>query len=257
MTFGAPSIFWAFAAFPLLIAIFFANERRRHELLARLVAARLAPRLAGNVSVAKRRVRFLLMLFGLAAAILALAQPRYGADWEQVKRKGRDVLIAIDTSRSMLADDLKPNRLTRAKLAAQDLIGALPGDRVGLVAFAGTAFLQAPLTVDYGAVLNSLNEIDTEIIPEGGTDIADMIHTARERLRQGRERESSALIIFTDGEELDTDGVKAAEEAERRCADFHRGHRLQGGGTHPVAGARRKKRVCEGRQRADRQIAAG
>ena len=219
MTFGQPMFLWALAAFPLLIAIFFANERRRGQLLGKLVAARLAPRLAGSVSLAKRRFRFLLILLGLAGAILALAQPRYGFTWEQTKRKGRDVLIAIDTSRSMLANDLQPNRLTRAKLAAQDFIAGLEGDRVGVIAFAGTAFLQAPLTVDYGAVLGALNELDTEIIPEGGTNIAEMIRTARDAFGKG-ESDNRALVVFTDGEELDTDGVKAAAELNNEVRVF-------------------------------------
>jgi Ca-activated chloride channel family protein len=235
MTFGAPLFFWAFAAFPLLIAIFFANERRRTQLLTRLVAARLAPRLAGNVSVVKRRVRFLLVLLGLAAAIVALAQPRYGFDWEQTKRKGRDVIIAIDTSRSMLADDLKPNRLTRAKLAAQDLIAELQTDRVGVVAFAGTAFLQAPLTVDYGAVLGALNELDTEIIPQGGTNIAEMIQTARDAFGKG-ESDNRALIVFTDGEELDTNGIKAAEELKKEIRIFTVGVGSTEGALIPLPG---------------------
>jgi Ca-activated chloride channel homolog len=235
MTFGAPICLWAFAAFPVLIAIFFANEQRRKQLLTKLVAARLLPRLAGSVSVAKRRARFLLVLLGLAAAIVALAQPRYGFDWEQTKRKGRDVLIAVDTSRSMLANDLAPNRLTRAKLAAQDLIGELQGDRVGVVAFAGTAFLQAPLTVDYGAVLNALNELDTEIIPQGGTNIAEMIRTAREAFGKG-ESENRALIVFTDGEELDTDGIKAAAEASGEVRIFTVGVGSIEGALIPLSG---------------------
>ena len=234
MTFGAPLFLWSFGAFPLLIAIFFANERRRRQLLAKLVAVRLVPRLAGSVSIAKRRVRFLLILLGLAAAILALAQPRYGFTWEQTKRKGRDVLIAIDTSRSMLANDLQPNRLTRAKFAAQDFVAALQGDRVGVIAFAGTAFLQAPLTVDYGAVLSAINELDTEIIPEGGTNIAEMIRTARDAFGKG-ESDNRALVVFTDGEELDTDGVKAAEELNNEVRIFTVGLGSADGALIPLA----------------------
>ena len=116
-------------------------------------------RLAGTVSLVKRRWRFVLVLLGLVALIVSLAQPRYGFTWQESKRRGRDVIIAIDTSKSMLATDLAPNRLTRAKLAAQDLINELHGDRVGVIAFAGGAFLQAPLTADYNAVLASLQEI--------------------------------------------------------------------------------------------------
>src|SRR5439155_26481673 len=132
--------------------------------------------------------------------------PQFGYTWQQSKRKGRDLLIAIDTSKSMLATDLAPNRLARAKLAAQDLINLLQGDRVGLVAFAGDAFLQAPLTIDYSAVLSSINELDTTIIPRGGTDIAAAIKLAAEAFGKG-ESENRALILMTDGEELDQNAV--------------------------------------------------
>lgn len=186
VAFAAPGWLWAFAVFPLLIALFLSGERQRVELIGKLVAARLQQRLAGNVSVVKRRVRALFALLGLACAILALARPQWGFTWEQAKRKGRDVIIAINTSRSMLADDLKPNRLTRAKLAAQDLIAELGGDRVGVVAFAGTAFLQAPLTINYSAVLNSLKELDTEVIPQGGS--ISKVRCARRARRSGKGR---------------------------------------------------------------------
>lgn len=219
MTFAAPGWLWAFAVFPLLIALVFASERRRAELIAKIVAARLQPRLAGSVSVAKRRARFLCALLGLAGAILALARPQWGFTWEEAKRKGRDVIIAIDTSRSMLADDIKPNRLTRAKLAAQDLIEELGGDRVGVVAFAGTAFLQSPLTIDYAAALNALKEIDTEIIPQGGTNLEGALRSAREAFGKG-ESENRALVIFSDGEELDADAKKAVEELKGQVRVF-------------------------------------
>jgi len=210
MTFSAPQWFWAFALFPVLIALAVANERRRWESLRQLVAARLMTKLAGNVSLAKRRVQLLLALLALAGTILALARPQWGFTIEQVKRKGRDVIIAIDTSRSMLADDVKPNRLTRAKLAAQDLIADLGGDRVGVIAFAGTAFLQAPLTVDYTAVLNAIKELDTEIIPQGGSNLEGALRSARDAFGKG-ESDNRALVIFSDGEELDADAQKATE----------------------------------------------
>jgi Ca-activated chloride channel family protein len=209
MTFAHPLWFWLLALLPVPAVLFLLNERRRGKLLAQLVAARLADRLAGNVSVWRRRVRFLLLLLGLACAIVALAQPRYGFTWQESKRRGRDILLAIDTSRSMLATDLTPNRLQRAKLAAQDFIGQVGGDRVGLVAFAGTAFLQAPLTADYSAIFTALQELDTEIIPQGGTNIADAIKAAEDAFGKG-ESDHRAMIIFTDGEELDADGIAAA-----------------------------------------------
>jgi len=236
MTFGQPLWFWAFAFFPVLLALFFVNEGRRGKLLRKLVAARLQDRLAGSVSVGKRRFRFLLLLLGLACVIVALAQPRLGYTWEQSQRKGRDVILAIDCSKSMLATDLAPSRLGRAKLAAQDLLGALQGDRAGLIAFAGSAFLQAPLTVDYGAVLASLTELDTEIIPRGGTNIAAAIKTAVEAFGKG-ESEHRALILFTDGEELDDDAVKSAEALNGAVRIYTVGIGSADGSLIPVPGA--------------------
>jgi Ca-activated chloride channel family protein len=219
MTFAHPHWLWALALLPLLALLFLLNEGRRARLIRQLVATRLADRLAGNVSVAGRRGRFLLVLLGLAGAIVALAQPRYGFTWQESKRRGRDVLLAIDTSRSMLATDLAPNRLQRARLAAQDFIGQIGGDRVGLIAFAGTAFLQAPLTADYSAIHTSLQELDTEIIPQGGTNIADAIKAAEDAFGKG-ESDHRALVIFTDGEELDADGIAAAERVRETIRIF-------------------------------------
>lgn len=213
MSFGQPLWFWAFASLPLFLLLFLRGEVRRGRLIRQLVAARLQDRLAGSVSRAKRRWRFSLLLLGMSAIIVSLAQPRYGYSWEESKRRGRDVLLAVDVSKSMLATDAAPNRLSRAKLAAQDLLQQLGGDRVGLVAFAGRAFLQAPLTADFNAVLTSLSELDPEIIPRGGTNIAEAIKVAVEAFGKG-ESEHRALIIFTDGEELDADALKAAEEAK-------------------------------------------
>jgi len=217
MNFAHRAWFWAFALYPLLIAFFFRNEARRRVLLQKLVATRLLDRLAGTVSLPKRRWRFALILLGLACFIVSLAQPQYGFTWQEAKRRGRDIIIAIDTSKSMLATDLAPNRLTRAKLAAEDLIQQLQGDRVGVIAFAGSSFLQAPLTADYSAVRESLQELDTDIIPQGGSDIAGAIRTAIEAFGKG-ESEHRALIIFTDGEELDADGVREAEKQKDSVA---------------------------------------
>jgi Ca-activated chloride channel family protein len=213
MTFGEPLWFWAFALFPVLVALFFRNERLRTRTLQKLIAARLVDRLASTASIGKRRLRFVLLLLGLACVIVSMAQPRWGFTWQERKSRGRDVIIAIDTSRSMLANDLAPNRLTRAKLAAEDLIRQLPGDRVGLIAFAGSAFLQAPLTADHSAVVGALHELDTEIIPRGGTNIAAAIRQATEAFGKG-ESENRALVVFTDGEELDADGIDAAKSQE-------------------------------------------
>ena len=141
--------------------------------------------LAGAASKARRNVKVALILavFGLMA--VALARPQWGFNQREVKQRGRDVIVAIDTSRSMLATDVAPSRLSRAKLVAQDLLRLVHGDRIGLVAFAGSAFLQAPLTLDYNAVLASLDELDTTVIPKGGTNIAEAIRTAEQAFGKG------------------------------------------------------------------------
>ena len=235
MTFAQSSWFWALLLLPVLTMLFFRNESRREALLRKLVAARLQDRLAGTVSIGRRRLRFALLLLALGCVIASLARPRFGYTWEESKHKGRDVLLAVDCSRSMLATDLAPSRLGRAKLVAQDLIGQLQGDRVGLIAFAGTSFLQAPLTADHSAVLNALAELDTEIIPRGGTDIASAIREASAAFGKG-ESDNRALIIFTDGEELDADGVAAAELQKDNIKIFTVGLGSTDGSLIPVPG---------------------
>jgi Ca-activated chloride channel homolog len=217
--FAQPQFLWTLAALPLFALLLIHAERRRREALDRLIAARLQQRLAGNVSHARRRWGFVLMLLGLALAIFALARPQMGFTWEERKQSGRDIIIAVDTSRSMLATDLQPNRLTRAKLAAQDLLGELAGDRVGLLAFAGSTFLQAPLTADFDAVRDSLQELDTEIIPRGGTNLSGAIKAAADAFGKS-ESEHQALIIFSDGEELEEDAVEIARANKDRFRIF-------------------------------------
>ena len=212
MSFGAPEWLWGLLLIPLLIALFVRSEHRGLKRLQQFVSARLLPQLAGTVNRRRRIIRFGLLLLGLALAIVSLAQPRWGYTFEDVKRKGLDLLVAVDTSRSMLSNDVQPNRLERVKLAIQDLIDELQGDRVGLIAFAGRAFLQAPLTIDYDAVIEAVNDLDTKTIPEGGTNISSAITLATQSFGKSA-MGNRALIIFTDGEELSGDAVKTAKAA--------------------------------------------
>jgi Ca-activated chloride channel family protein len=212
MTFGAPEWLWGLLLVPLLIALFVRSEHRGLKRLQQFVSARLLPQLAGTVNRRRRIIRFGLLLLGLALAIVSLAQPRWGYTFEDVKRKGLDLLVAVDTSRSMLSNDVQPNRLERVKLAIQDLIDELQGDRVGLIAFAGRAFLQAPLTIDYDAVIEALSDLDTKTIPEGGTNISSAITLATQSFGKSA-MGNRALIIFTDGEDLNGEAVKTAKTA--------------------------------------------
>src|SRR5438105_14800041 len=212
MTFGAPEWFWAFAILPVLVAFYLRAERRRTIILREFIAPRLLPALAGNVDRTRRAVRFVCLFLSIAFAITALAKPRWGYAYEDVKRRGLELLLAVDTSRSMLSNDVPPNRLARVKLATQDLINNLTGDRVGLIAFAGRAFLQAPLTIDYDAAVESINDLDTKTIPEGGTNISEAIALALQTFGKSATG-NRALIIFTDGEELSGNAAKVAKEA--------------------------------------------
>src|SRR5262245_31029391 len=212
MSFGAPEWLWGLLLIPLLTAIFVHAERRGLKRLQQFVSARLLPQLAATVNRRRRIIRFGLLLLGLALAVVSLAQPRWGYTFQDVKRKGLDLLIAVDTSRSMLSNDVQPSRLERVKLAIQDLVNELQGDRVGLIAFAGRAFLQAPLTIDYDAVIEAVNDLDTKTIPEGGTNISSAITLATQSFGKSA-MGNRTLIIFTDGEELSGDAVKTAKAA--------------------------------------------
>src|SRR5437870_1707172 len=212
MSLGAPQWFWGLLAIPFLVALFLTAEKRGKKRLHVFVSPRPLPQLAGTVNRPRRIAKFALQLLGLSLVLVSLAQPRWGYTFQDVKRKGLDLLIAVDTSRSMLSNDVQPNRLDRVKLAVQDLLNELQGDRVGLIAFAGRAFLQAPLTIDYDAVVEAINDLDTKTIPEGGTNISSAIALATQSFGKSATG-NRALIIFTDGEELSGDAAKLAKEA--------------------------------------------
>jgi len=212
LIFAQPQWFYAMVLLPIVAGIHFWARKRSESLIAKVVAPRLRQQLAGAVSPGRRILKTVLILLTFACIVTALARPQMGFIQREIKQRGRDIIIAVDTSRSMLATDVTPTRLARAKLVAQDLLALLRGDRIGLVAFAGSAFLQAPLTVDYTAVLGALDALDTTVIPKGGSDIAAAIETAEEAFGKG-EGKTRALIILTDGEELSADAVAAAKKA--------------------------------------------
>ena len=179
MNFGSPQWLWLLAlALPGLVLLFWWAERERQALLLKFVRARLLPGLLVGLSPGRRKIRRALLLGAVALLLLVLAKPRWGFSIEEVKQRGLDVVVALDVSRSMLADDLRPNRLERAKMAALDLKQLAKADRMALVAFAGSAFLQCPLCTDDEVFRQSLNALDVKIIPQGGTAIAEAIRSA-------------------------------------------------------------------------------
>jgi Ca-activated chloride channel family protein len=189
-------------------------DARQHAALAKFVSAHLRHQLTRSISPGRRRLQRGLFLGALLGLFAALAGPQVGFHWEQVSRRGNDIIFAIDTSRSMLTPDVKPNRLTRAKLAIDDFAKKLDGDAVGIVAFAGTAFLACPVTLDYGAFHESLAAIDTGTIPRGGTNIAAAIQGAQAVLRR-RPGSDKILILVTDGEDLEGSAFETAQAAAK------------------------------------------
>lgn len=189
---------------------FYDLANRRQNKLARFTSPQLVEKLTANVSYPRRRLKYAMQIMAIGCLFLALARPQYGDQWIEVKRKGIDLLFAIDTSKSMLTEDTKPNRLQRAKLAILDFVDQLEGDRVGLLPFAGSAYLMCPLTLDYQAFGESLAAINTTIIPKGGTDLGTMIRSAAEALHNSANHK--ILIILSDGENLQGDAIQAAQE---------------------------------------------
>jgi Ca-activated chloride channel homolog len=212
MTFGEPGFLWCLLVLPLLAALIVRNDRRRQKRLQKLVAGRLLPQLTDPIAKVRQLNKRLLFLCALVAFILALARPQLGSIEQNFEQHGRDIALAIDTSKSMLSTDYAPNRLARAKLAAQDILDAMRGDRFALIAFAGAAQVEAPLTVDYQTVLDAITQLDTKTVERGGTDLTSAIQSAELALGKS-DSFYRALVLLTDGEDLEEDAVAAAKEA--------------------------------------------
>lgn len=215
MQFARPTMFWLLALAPALVLFLVWAFRARQNALTRVAAPPLAEKLAASVNRAARRWKAVFLVGAVMFAVLALAQPRWGFEWREVKHRGVDIFVLLDVSKSMLAEDVRPNRLTQAKFAVKDLLHKLEGDRIGLIAFAGTAFVQCPLTVDYEAFRMTLNDADPRVIPRGGSAIGQAIRTALKGFEAGEGRDR-AIILITDGEDTEGNPASAAEEAAQQ-----------------------------------------
>ena len=203
----------AVGAFICLLFLFFIRfaGRRRRARLARFASQQRIQQLTADISLPRRRLKTTLLGLALTGLLLALAGPQYGEQWLEVRQRGIDILIALDCSRSMLAPDIRPNRLQRAKLAVKDFVTELDGDRIGLLPFAGSSFLMCPLTTDYDAFLTSLDAVTPGSIPVGGTNISGVITRAAKIL--AGETNHKILILVTDGENLQGQAIIAAKKA--------------------------------------------
>jgi Ca-activated chloride channel family protein len=215
MNWGNENILWLLLVIPPALALFFWwTMRARQKLLTQFVEARLLSRLTVGISLRRRKISFTLLILAVVCLIFALARPQYGFDLQEVEQRGLDIVVAVDTSKSMLTADIAPDRLERAKLAALELMQRAGTDRLGLVAFAGDAFLECPLTIDNTAFQQSVQALDVSSIPQGGTAIAEAINTALTAFKE--KDHHRVLVLMTDGE--DNDSEAGALEAAKNAA---------------------------------------
>jgi len=197
---------------PLIVFLIWSYKKKK-RLVEVFLGKSLVSRLLDPLALKRIKIDNVLTISAVFFLILALSQPRWGYYWKDLEQKGVDIIIALDVSSSMLAQDIKPNRLERAKHKIADLLNMLEGDRIGLVAFAGTSYLQCPLTLDYSAARIFLNAIDTKLIPVQGTAISHAIRTSVKAFNQ-QDTRSRAIILITDGEDHTGDAIQSANWAK-------------------------------------------
>ncbi len=214
MRFADPSFLWVLCAVPGLILFFAWALWRRAASLRRFADPAMLKRLSAGASLPRRVFKMALLATVIALLIVALARPQWGSRMELVQRKGLDIVIAVDVSLSMLAEDIRPNRLARSKQEIARFVDRLEGDRIGLVAFAGDAFLQTPLTSDYGAFRIFLDVLEPGLIDAPGTDLSRAMEAGLKAFPPG-EGKYRVMVLLTDGEDHGGRALKVAEEAAK------------------------------------------
>jgi Ca-activated chloride channel family protein len=207
--------FYGFALLPLLVLVVMLYLGWRKRRLKRLGESRLVEALTPYASKRKRIIKLVLWLTGFSSLILALCNLQTGSKLTEVKREGAELMVCLDVSNSMLAQDLSPDRLTNARYALERMINMLQGDRLGLIVFAGEAYVQLPITTDYAAAKMFLGAVGPGMVPVQGTNLADAITKASESFSND-EGKNRAIILITDGEDHEPEALEAAEEARKR-----------------------------------------
>lgn len=204
--------FWAYLLVPVLILFFIWLQNRRRKQLEKLGDYALVKSMIPTVSNDKRVVKFIIWTLALCSLIFAIINLQTGSKMQEVKREGGDIMVCLDVSNSMLAQDLSPNRLERAKQALEKFVDRLEGDRLGIIVFAGESYVQLPITADYSAAKLFLGSINPNIVPVQGTNLTSAIDLAMESFGQDVGKNKS-IIIITDGEDHEEGAIKAAEDA--------------------------------------------
>lgn len=203
---------YLFGLLPVFFILFMLMRRWKRKALDRFGDTKVIYQLFPDVSLSRPSIKFYLLMLALVFFITGLCGPLIGSKLEEVKRKGVDIMIALDVSNSMKAEDIKPSRLERSKQAISRLIDKLQGDRIGLVVFAGEAYTQLPITTDYGAAKLFLSSVEPDIVPRQGTAIGAAIETAASAFSDSSGK-NSAIIVITDGENHEDDAIDAAKKA--------------------------------------------
>ncbi|MFP4527000.1 MAG: vWA domain-containing protein [Candidatus Kapaibacterium sp.] len=215
---------WGLLAIPLFVMLFYIARLARRNAIRRFGDPEIVLRLFPDISPYKPLIKFTLAALAFAFIVVGIANPQIGSKLEEAKREGIDVMIALDVSNSMLAEDVRPSRLDRARQSVLKLIDNLRNDRIGLVVFAGEAYLQLPLTTDYSAAKLFTSTVGTEMVPTQGTAMGEAINLAIasfEEDQKEKEQRSKALIIITDGENHEDDALGAAKEAAEKGIIIH------------------------------------
>lgn len=200
---------------PILILIYIYFEFRRKKLLKKIGDIGLIHNLTPNYSKFLERFKFIILLLVIIFLIIAMARPQYGKKLREIKRKGLEIIIALDISNSMRAEDIKPSRIERAKQAILKFIDNLNGDKIGIIVFAGDAYMQVPITIDYNAVKIFVSQINPDIVSRQGTAIGSAIELAQKSYNYHEENDK-VLIIISDGENHEGNTIEAAKEAAKK-----------------------------------------
>jgi len=219
---------------PVLILGIILYNRWKKKSLSLFGDSKLLKELMHSYSKGRMQIKNVFTVLIFTLLIIGIANPQVGTKMEEVKREGVDLMIAIDLSNSMLAEDIKPNRLERAKLAISRLIDKLEGDRIGLIVFAGEAYVQLPITTDYSAAKLFLSTVNTNIVPTQGTEIAKAIDLSVHSF-DIENAQNKAIIIITDGESHDEKAIESAQQAQELGIFLHTlGMGLSKGGPIPI-----------------------
>jgi Ca-activated chloride channel family protein len=218
--FANPDFLYLLLLLPVIVILYVINVIRRRKALKRLGDSNLVNGLVPEMSRIRPAIKFIIQLVAITMGIIMLARPQFGSKIADVKKQGVEVIIALDVSNSMLAEDIQPDRLTRAKQAISRLVDNLDNDKIGLIVFAGDAYIQIPVTTDYISAKMFLSAINPNIVPKQGTAIGAAIDLGMRSFSPG-EGKSKAMIIITDGENHEDDPVKEAEEAAKQGIIIH------------------------------------